>query len=383
MCSETIGADVAISDADRRDRSGTEVAHLSARNDHATPAVGTIGVRSTSLPASLSWARDLTLPALRGAVVSRLCPELIRVAGYHHGWLEADGAPTAIGGGKALRPALVLLSAQAADARPSDGLPAAVATELVHNFSLLQDDIIDRDTVRRHRPTAWTTFGTSVTILTGDALLAAALDTLLEHPGDGARAATRRLVSALQRLLNGQAADLDFESRHDVSLQTCLSMSRDKTSALLGCASSIGAAYVGGPSSLVDGLAKFGEHLGTAFQLADDILGIWGNPQLTGTPALSDLRSRKKTLPVVAALGGGGPAADELAELYFRAQPLDEEELLRAAELVERAGGRELASSLADDELTSALLCLDDLSLAAEIHAEFVAIARLITDREC
>jgi geranylgeranyl diphosphate synthase, type I len=333
------------------------------------------------LPESVRLARDLVAPALRAAV-SKLSPGMVRVAGYHHGWLDAAGQPVQAWTGKALRPALALLSTQAAGAAAEAGVPAAVAVELVHNFSLLHDDIMDGDTERRHRPTAWTVFGTSSAILAGDALLTAAMETLLVQPVAGARPAIQCLAAATQRLIAGQTLDLSFEHRSDVLLPEYLAMARDKTSALMNCASCIGAVLVGGEPALIDGLAAFGEHLGTAFQMVDDLLGIWGTPDVTGKPVLSDLRSRKKSLPVVAALCATGPAAGELAELYFRSSPLDEDELRRTAVLVELAGGREWAARIAEDELSSAERCLAGLSLPAQIHEELLGIARFVADRD-
>jgi geranylgeranyl diphosphate synthase type I len=332
-------------------------------------------------PESIPVAVALVSPALRAAV-SRLCPKMELVAGYHYGWLGADGTPVSASGGKAIRAALALLSAQAAGASPESATAAAVAVELVHNFSLLHDDIMDGDTERRHRPTAWTVFGPSSAILAGDALLTAAVQTLLDEAADGARSAARHLAAATQRLITGQAADLDFECRSDVQLRECLTMARDKTSALLGCAASIGALMVGGEPELVEGLAGFGEHLGTAFQLVDDLLGIWGTPDVTGKPVLSDLRSRKKSVPVVAALCAGGPAAADLADIYLAEGALAEADLIRAAQLIERAGGRRWAESAAREELLSAELCLARLRLPGYVRAELLAIARFVTGRD-
>ena len=179
-----------------------------------------------------------------------------------------------------------------------------MAVELVHNFSLLHDDIMDGDTERRHRPTAWTVFGTPAAILAGDALLALAQDILLEDGGPQGRWAARCLLAAVQRLISGQSADMEFEQRHAVSMDECLTMAGDKTAALMACACSIGAIFTGAPPSLAMSLADFGSHTGLAFQLVDDLLGIWGAPEVTGKPVWSDLRTRKKTLPVVAAMAG-------------------------------------------------------------------------------
>ena len=208
-------------------------------------------------------------------------------------------------------------------------MTAAVAVELVHNFSLLHDDIMDNDTERRHRPTAWTVFGVGAAILAGDALLALAQDMLLEdgHP-QGAWAA-RCLSAAVQRLIGGQGSDLAFEKREDVTLAECLDMAGDKTAALMACACSIGAVHLGAPPALAMGLAGFGAHVGLAFQLTDDLLGIWGAPEVTGKPVRADLRARKKSLPVVAALTSGTPAAGELRVLLGDPEPLSEGDLVR------------------------------------------------------
>ncbi|MGH3344245.1 MAG: polyprenyl synthetase family protein, partial [Carbonactinosporaceae bacterium] len=278
------------------------------------------------------------------------------------------------------------LSAEAAGAPPAAGVPGAVAVELVHNFSLLHDDIMDRDAERRHRPTAWHVFGTSPAILAGDALLTLAVDVLLEAPSPYAGRAGRCLTSATQRLITGQASDLEFEERDDVTLDECLAMASDKTGALIGCASAIGALLAGAPPRLTDGLAAFGVHLGLAFQLVDDLLGIWGSPEVTGKPVLSDLRARKKSLPVVAALAAGSPHARRLAELYGRLQPLTEAELTLSAGLVEDAGGREWSERQASHELAEAERaldgCLDRSGHAARVRGELMEIARFVTDRD-
>src|SRR5580700_5893248 len=291
------------------------------------------------MPAGVAVARDLVGPATEAAL-SRLSPGVRRVAAYHYGLAGADGSPTRVGSGKALRPALALLSARAAGAAPERGVTPAVAVELVHNFSLLHDDIMDGDTERRHRPTAWTVYGVGAAILAGDAMLVLAQDLLLETPPYGVWAA-RCLSAAVQRLIAGQSADLDFEQRDDVKVAECLDMEADKTAALMACACSIGAIYTGAPAALVLSLAEFGTGAGLAFQLADDMLGIWGAPDVTGKPVGSDLRARKKSMPVVAALTSGTEASAELAALLAGHEPLTEQQVERATWLVEQAGGRD------------------------------------------
>src|SRR5579862_339798 len=224
------------------------------------------------MPAGVAVARDLVGPATEAAI-NRLSPRVRRVAAYHYGLADAQGNPVRVGSGKALRPALALLSARAAGVPPERGVSAAVAVELVHNFSLLHDDIMDGDTERRHRPTAWTIFGVGPAILAGDALQALANDLLLEGPAPQSVWASRCLAAAVQRLISGQGADLAFERREHVSVDECLDMAADKTAALMACACSIGAIYVGAPAATAMSLTAFGAFIGLAFQLTDDLLG--------------------------------------------------------------------------------------------------------------
>jgi geranylgeranyl diphosphate synthase, type I len=337
---------------------------------------------TATIPAGVEIARDLVGPGIEAAI-ARLSPDIRPVASYHLGLTDSNGRPTGNpAGGKALRPALTLLSARAAGATPEQAVPAAVAVELVHNFSLLHDDIMDGDAERRHRPTAWTVFGVGPAILAGDALQALANDLLLEGPAPQSIWASRCLAAAVQRLIAGQGADLAFERREHVTVDECLDMAADKTAALMACACSIGAIYVGAPASTAMTLTAFGAYIGLAFQLTDDLLGIWGTPEVTGKPVRSDLRSRKKSLPVVAALASESQAGAELAGLLRSPEPLTEDQLRRAAELVEAAGGKKWVEAEADTALSSAMGCLNEADMPADVRAEFAAIAEFVTARQ-
>lgn len=336
---------------------------------------------TTTVPPAVDRGRALVTPALR-ATVARLHPRLGHVVGYHRGWVDQEGNPLSGDGGKALRPALALLSAEAAGAPARAGLPGAVAVELVHDFSLLHDDLMDGDVERRHRPTAWAAFGAGSAILAGDALLGLATQVLLDVAGPAGPRAARMLGDAVQQLVLGQAQDLFFETRGDVGLQECLEMAVGKTGALLSCAAAVGAVLADAPARLVEGLAAFGAALGLAFQLVDDLLGIWGEPEVTGKPVLSDLRSRKKSVPVVVALSSGGPEADELRRFLGSAHTPGEDELRAAAELVERAGGRAWTAARADRELADGERRLDELDLPPGVAAELRSIARFVGERD-
>ncbi|WP_243719440.1 polyprenyl synthetase family protein, partial [Actinomadura sp. KC06] len=309
----------------------------------------------------LAWSRRLLDPAMRDAIET-LPDAMHGIAAYHFGWRDERGRPldaAAGASGKAIRPALVLLTAQAVGGTADAAVPAAVAVELAHNFSLLHDDVMDGDLTRRHRPTAWSVFGTGPAVLAGDALLAAAFEALA---GEGAAIvprAVRTLGRAVIELVEGQSADLAFEERGDVTLDECVAMAYRKTGALLGAACALGSDHGGGTAAQTARLRTFGERLGLAFQLADDLLGIWGDPAVTGKPVHADLRTRKKSLPVVAALTSATPAGHELAALYLRDEPLTDDDASRAAALIDAAGGRAWTTARADAVLADALRELD------------------------
>ncbi|NYH80614.1 geranylgeranyl diphosphate synthase type I [Actinopolyspora biskrensis] len=329
---------------------------------------------------TLEHSRALTHPALR-ASVERLPDEARAVAAYHLGWCDEQGAPHEVRGGKALRPALVLSAAQSVGGSAEAAVPAAVAVELVHNFSLLHDDVIDGDETRRHRPSAWAVFGTGAAILAGDAMLTAATEVLVTSESPVAVEAARDLSRTVHTLIHGQSTDMEFEQRRYVAVDECVDMAEAKTGALLGCACALGASFGGGTEQQVSRLGRFGRCIGLAFQHVDDLLGIWGDPSVTGKPIHSDLRSRKKTLPILAALHSDTPAAEELNELYRNDRALSEQEVQHAANLVERAGGRRFSLDEADRLLGVALNELDG-GLEGAAVSELTELARLATRRD-
>ncbi|OIK27719.1 family 2 encapsulin nanocompartment cargo protein polyprenyl transferase [Streptomyces malaysiense] len=336
-------------------------------------------------PALLERSRALADPAMRAAVES-LPGSMRRIARYHFGWEHVDGSPAAGHAGKAIRPALVLAAATAlgGTAARKAAVPAAAAVELVHNFTLLHDDVMDRDPTRRHRPTAWTVFGDADAILAGDALQALALRLLAEDPHPAAASAAARLADCVMELCAGQHSDTDLEHRapDEVTLDEALAMAEAKTGALLGCACALGALYAGAGPEEVAALDGFGRQAGLAFQLIDDVIGIWGEPLRTGKPAGADLAARKKSLPVVAALVSGTPAAAELAALYAKPYVTgDSEGTARTALAVERAGGRDWAQAEAADRMARAVQELARAIPDPEAAGGLLALAEFVTRR--
>jgi geranylgeranyl diphosphate synthase type I len=335
---------------------------------------------TSPVPPVLDRARILTTPVQRDAV-ARLSPDIRLAAEYHLGWCEADGRPVVGDGGKCIRPALALLSAEAVGADPALSLPGGAAVELIHNFSLVHDDVIDGDRERRHRPTVWAVFGIGSAIVVGEALHTLAHQLLLEVPGPAGVAASRALAEATSQMIAGQAADMAFETAAEVSVASCLEMEAAKTGAILACAASIGAILASAPDAAVSALRDFGAYLGKSFQAVDDLLGIWGDPSRTGKPVAGDLRRHKQTLPVVAALASAGQHRAELAGLLSVVE-LSVTQLERTVELLEVCGGRALAIAEARRNLDAALGCLDGAGLESTAVAELTDLANYVTERE-
>ncbi|MGH3912608.1 MAG: polyprenyl synthetase family protein, partial [Pseudonocardiaceae bacterium] len=285
-----------------------------------------------------------------------------------------------------VRPALAVLSAEAAGGSAGCATAGAVAVELVHAFSLVHDDIMDGDEERRHRMALWKAYGIGPAVLTGDALFALAVETVVSVQAEHAPAAMSYLSAVLSDLMCGQAEDLDFEARpwtgsEAVGIDEYRAMADHKTGSLLSCASALGAVLAGAPPPVVHALALAGRHLGRVFQAVDDLLGIWGDPLVTGKPVFNDLRRGKKTLPVLAAIGSNTLPGRHLGELLNSRLETDEHMLQQAAGLVEEAGGRELARQESERNLTCALQILADAPITDPAAAELAIVARFLEER--
>ncbi len=226
---------------------------------------------------------------------------------YHMGWADESFQPGDFSVGKRVRPLLCLMACAAVGGDPNQALPAAAAIEILHNFSLVHDDIEDGDEMRRHRPTLWKLWGVPQAVNAGDGMFALAYQALLGLTARGVPApvvveALAQLTQTCLHLTEGQYLDLNFERRTEVAVDEYVQMIGGKTAALLGASLAIGA-LVGGADARTDAaLHRFGFNIGLAFQIQDDILGIWGDPTVTGKAAGNDLLRQKKSLPVLFAL---------------------------------------------------------------------------------
>ncbi|MGC8879727.1 MAG: polyprenyl synthetase family protein [Anaerolineae bacterium] len=305
---------------------------------------------------------------------------------YHMGWSDERFRPTVARTGKRLRPLLTLLACQAAGGMPHLALPAAAAVEIIHNFSLVHDDIEDRSLTRRGRRTVWSLWGEAQAINTGDAMFVLAhlaLQRLLLYgvPDRCVVSAVRVLDEACLALCRGQHLDLAFESTMEVDTDAYMAMITGKTAALLGCAMQLGALIASGDIATTERYRDVGEKLGLAFQIQDDILGIWGEPEVTGKPLADDLRSRKKTLPVLYVLGRVEDArATRLCHLYSQ-DKLSEADIDEAVHILDECGARQYAEQIAAHYLRETLAGIDALGAETQVAEALRELALSLVQR--
>ncbi|GAB2519342.1 polyprenyl synthetase family protein [Nocardia heshunensis] len=339
--------------------------------------VTTLSIEDHRPEALLEAAAAVWLPVLRQVVATAPEP-LARMSGYHFGWWDADGtAVAARPGGKGFRGGLAVCAGVACGASPGRAARAGAAVELLHNFTLVHDDLMDRDRLRRGRATVWSVWGADTAVLIGDGLHALAIQTLAGHqPSTTAVAMVMRLEAAAMELCRGQYEDLAFETQATVEMADYTRMVTGKTGALMGAACALGGLAAGAETSVVMELEAFGRALGVGFQIVDDLLGIWGKPAVTGKPVGADLARRKRSLPVLVALAGGGDIAAELAELYRPGPMLTCQQIARATALLEASGAREITTAEADRRIAQALAALPDHISTADLRMLAQAVGR-------
>ena len=298
---------------------------------------------------------------------------------YHMGWTGEGAGPEATG--KRIRPLLLLLSTASCGASWELALPAAAAVELVHNFSLVHDDIQDNSERRRGRPTTWVKWGMPMAINVGDALFVlsnqAILDIKEKYPSDVVLRAAEILHATCLELTRGQFLDMSYEERKDLGVVDYWPMISGKTAALLSASCHIGALLGGAEEPRQDAYRAFGHYLGLAFQVQDDILGIWGDEALTGKSAASDLVEGKNSLPVLAGLGVRGKFAAR-----WKQGPVRTEEVEELARLLASEGGYQTAVEAARQMTDLALMSLREADPEGEAGQALFDLADRLLKRE-
>ena len=306
---------------------------------------------SVDLPSVLSEYRDLVESALREEIPQQNIAPYTSLR-YHMGWCDKDGNPRHDAEGKRLRPALLLLACQAAGGATESALAAASAIELVHNFSLIHDDIEDGDVQRRHRPTLWAIWGERKALTAGSVMFNLAFMALSQSqkvPGERLLYASSRLTQTSLEMIEGQYLDISFEQRLDVTTGEYLDMISRKTGALISCALEVGAFIGSGDHKMASMLAKAGRYLGDLFQIRDDILGVWGDPSVTGKAVGSDILRKKKTFPVVHALQNGDDSTIRGVKDVLGKESIGEADVQQVLGMLEKTGSKERAESLTEE----------------------------------
>ena len=345
-------------------------AQQAGRFDHGASAQAGPG-----LPSMFDRYRTLLEAAMNDAVPPLENHPINTLLRYHLGWSDRDGnpSPTPASQGKALRPTLCMFACDALHGEPRLAAPAAASLELIHNFSLVHDDIQDRGYERRHQPTVWAVWGTSRALVGGDAMqsLGDLTSTGFEDsvPASTAVRVSGLLTESYLEMIEGQCRDLQFEERETIGTDEYLDMIALKTGALIRSSMVIGATVATQDAHTIDGIARFGRAIGRLFQIRDDYLGIWGDDAITGKSTDSDIVQRKKSYPIVFAFQhAAGVNREELLRLYSK-ETLDEADVDRVLDILEDIGAANRTDSLTGstaNEARDALAILELPDWAAE-----------------
>jgi geranylgeranyl diphosphate synthase type I len=304
---------------------------------------------------------------------------------YQLGWRDEQLEPANVDPGKLLRPQLTLLACRAAGGDARQALPLAAGIQLLHDFSLIHDDIEDNSDTRRGRPTVWKLWGLAQGINAGDGMFVVAhlaLHRLSDAgvPAEVALEVLRRFDQTILTICEGQFLDLSFEGDLRISEADYLTMISRKTAALAAAAAGLGAIIGGADAATAQALFDFGQNRGLAFQIQDDVLGIWGDPAVTGKPAAADLYRRKVSLPIIHALRTAAQSAT-LAQLYSQAE-ISANDVTQMLAILAEAGARGYTEGVAAFYHQQALAALDAAHGNAAALAELRALAERLVGRQ-
>lgn len=339
----------------------------------------------SGLPQSLASCRSAVRAELKKVMDS--CPSgLGKVLRYHMGWQDRHGHPCTQESGKFIRSTLCLLSCQAAGGDTSRAVPAAAAIELIHNFSLIHDDVEDASGERHHRPTVWRLWGDSQAINAGDAMFTLGYLALLRLrergiSDDKTANSIRMLSTACLELCEGQYLDVQYESRLDIGIEDYVSMAGRKTGSLFAASTALGAYVGGGDDGLVHLLHLFGKELGIAFQIRDDLLGIWATEERIGKSTV-DISQRKKTLPVVYGLQNSVGEARKTLERLYAQESIEGNDIIEVRKILDRLGAKDYAANVAEQHHCRALTHLGAAQLESSRRAPLAEAACFLLNRD-
>lgn len=338
-------------------------------------------------PQSLSSRYQPDLDAELRSMVGDSSLPLYHMMRYHLGWVDASGQNRPEKGGKLLRPGLCLLSCESAGGDWHQALPAAAAVELMHNFTLIHDDIEDEDRERRGMATVWDVWGQPQAINVGDAMHILSQLALFKLEEKGVAASTvlraaRLMDETCLRLCEGQYLDISYEERIDIGIDDYMEMIKGKTADLFACSLKLGAIVGTDDEQIIEGLNQFGNNLGMAFQIQDDVLGIWGEDSKTGKSSSSDIMKKKKTLPTIYGIEKTEPEQrSELLRVY--AQPkVSDEDIPVVLQILNDVSARKYAEETAAKYCDMALAELEKIDIPHSSKDDLSSLARSLIGRE-
>ena len=314
---------------------------------------------------------------------------LYRMLQYHMGWTDEEGGSLAapVAQGKALRPTLCLLACEALCGDWARALPAAAALEFVHNFSLIHDDVQDGDVERRHKPTVWALWGQPQALVAGNAMRSLADITALGLTQRGlseerALRASFLLTRGYLDMTKGQCLDLAFEGSMEIRLEDYLTMVSCKTGALIRCGMEMGALIGSDDETTIRAIASCGAYLGLAFQIRDDVLGIWGEEGSTGKAVGNDIRRKKKSFPVVYALEVAGAAARrQMVDTYSKLE-LNDRDVQDVLLILEELNVAEHAQDMVREQADLALHEVQRVALPSWAEGEMQDLVEFLAQRQ-
>ncbi len=306
---------------------------------------------------------------------------------YYMGWVDTEGNATSGTEGKYLRPTLCLFACEAVGGSRAQAMPAATGLELIHNFSLIHDDIQDGDETRHHRKTLWAIWGVPKALIAGNVLRIVA-DAVLgglqsnRVPSRRVLLVISRMTQAYLEMIEGQYLDISFEGQREVGLNRYLDMIARKTGALIRCSFTIGALIGSQDVNDADAFTESGRALGFIFQVRDDILGIWGDERSMGKPVGADIRRKKNSFPVVYAMAQAeGADKRHLLSIYDKDEitDTDVEDVLH---IMDGLNVREHAHALAVEHGEVAVGALASVEMQKQARADYQNLVDFLLYRE-
>lgn len=339
-----------------------------------------------SLPAVFQRYQETIDSALREWLSNGASPvySLLR---YAMGWSDADGTPVSAPQGKALRPTLCLLTCEAICGEYKRALAPAVALELIHNFSLIHDDIQDRDEYRRHRPTIWKVWGEPMALTAGNVMRIVADTSITGLRGDSVSDAdivtvNEVLTEASLEMIEGQYLDVAFEGRSDIGMKSYLDMISRKTGALIRTPMHVGAIMGTDDQAIIESFRECGRSLGYVFQIRDDVIGIWSEEKTTGKPVGADIRRKKNSLPIVHAMSQADRVQKRTLEGVYEKEAVNDADVEIVLDIMDSLDTEAFANSMAAEHCERGLEQLKGIEIHPDARADIEELSTFLLIRQ-